>query len=148
MCGASSDRTADEPAGVNALLQVPGLEVIVDGYNVTKDRVGRPQASLPEQRQWLLRLSGRVAARHGHRVTVVFDATDPLHGTPTKPRGVFVVFTLGDETADERIVDLVDLLPPDTPALVVSSDRAVRSESEARGANVTTAAAFVAALGG
>jgi len=137
-----------DPLAVASLLQVPGLEVVVDGYNVTRDDCGLAHGTLMEQRLWLVRLAGAVAARHRRRMTVVFDGTDLVPGAMPSTRGVLVAFSSGDETADDRIVALVDDLADDVPVLVVSSDRAVQRDCEARGANVAPSRSFLAAAGG
>lgn len=136
----------DDPLAVRSLLPVGGLEVMVDGYNVSKDPRGQPQAPLADQRRWLLRVAAGAAARYRRRVTVVFDGSEPRPGEVSAPRGVRVVFTAGGQSADERIVELLEDLGSDVPALVVSSDRQVRADCAALGANVTAAASFLAAL--
>lgn len=137
----------DTPAAVHALLQVPSLETVLDGYNVTKDVRGRPQVTLGDQRQWLVKMCGGVAARYGRRMTVVFDGTEKRPAPPPGARGVRVVFTAGEETADERIDGIVAALEPDVPVLVVSSDREVHDAARALDANVVSSGTFLAATG-
>lgn len=137
----------DDPAAVIALLRVPALEVVVDGYNVTKDRLGRPLALLEDQRNWLVRLAAGVVGRFDRRVTLVFDGTEALPG-PAWPRGVRVVFSVGEETADERIVTLVSQLNPQQSVLVVTSDRAVQVACAGLGANTAPSGTFLQALAG
>jgi hypothetical protein len=60
---ATPGRPCRLPAGVNpdsgtavaALLQVAGLRVFIDGYNVTREPKAVPDAGLAEQRAWLVR---------------------------------------------------------------------------------------------
>lgn len=137
----------DDPLAVRSLLQVPDIEVILDGYNLTKDPAGRPLAALDDQRTWLLQLAGGVAARFDRRVTVVFDGTEVMPGTARAPRGVRLCFSAGDEDADARIVALVRGLPEDRPVLVATSDRQVRVDVTELGANVTSARAFLRIAG-
>lgn len=137
----------DTPAAVQALLQVPGLETVLDGYNVTKDVRGRPHVTLAEQRQWLVKFSGAVAARYGRRLTVVFDGTEQQMAPPPTARGVRVVFTSGSEIADERIGAIVEGFGPEVPVLVVSSDREVRDAALAARANVVSAGTFAVGTG-
>lgn len=133
----------DDPLAVHSLLRVPGIEVLLDGYNLTKDPAGRPLAALEDQRNWLLQLAGGVAARFDRRMTVVFDGSEVLHGTGRPPRGVRLCFTTGDEDADTRIVTLVRGFAADQPVLVATSDRQVRADVAELGANVTAARAFL-----
>jgi predicted RNA-binding protein with PIN domain len=135
------------PLAVVALLQVPGGEVVVDGYNVTKDPLGRPLLSLAEQRAWLVQVAAGVAARFDRRVTVVFDGTEEVPAGALHPRGVRVVFSVGEESADARIVALVAKLDRAQPVLVVSSDREVRDDCAGLGADVVTSHDFLVAAG-
>lgn len=136
----------DTPDGVAALLQVPGLTLLLDGYNLAKDSVGRPSAKLGEQRQWLVQVAAGVTARHRCKAIVVFDGTDPVPGAAPAVRGVHVVFSEGDELADERIIALLDGLRDDAPACLVTSDREVRRQAQARGADVVASATFLSAV--
>lgn len=133
-------------AAVRALLKVPELQVVIDGYNVTM--AARGSSGLEEQRRWLVQLAAGVAARFGRILTVVFDGTEPGVGGLGSTRGVRVTFTAGEETADERIVELVRGTPADTPVLVVSSDREVASACADLGANVSPSRCFLEAVGG
>lgn len=134
------------PAAVRALLQVPRLQVVVDGYNVTM--AARSTADLDDQRRWLVQLAAAVVARFGRLVTVVFDGTEPDAGNAPSARGVRVVFSAGEETADERIVTLVAGLSDDVPVLAVSNDRELAAACVDLGANVTPVRAFLEAVGG
>lgn len=137
---------AEGAAAVRSLLQVRDLEVVLDGYNVTKDPRGRPHAGLAEQRRWLVKLAAGVAARWRRRLTIVFDGTDERSAPVPTARGVRVLFTAGEEIADERIVAIVESLSSDVPVLVVSSDREVRDAVVALGANAVSSGAFLAAV--
>lgn len=146
-CRLPSGVGPDDPLGVEALLRVPGIVTVLDGYNLTKDAGGRPLAALPEQRAWLLSLAAGVAARFDRRIVVVFDGTDDLPGLARAPRGVRLAFSVGEENADARIVAIVEEAGDDQPVLVVSSDREVRDDCTALGANVTAARAFLRMAG-
>lgn len=137
----------DSPLGVRSLLKVPGLEVLLDGYNVSKDARGQPGLALEQQRQWLVRSSSGVSARTRCRHTIVFDGSEVRPAPVPSARGVRVVYTSGDETADDRLVALVENLPAEQPVLVVSSDREVRDACARLGANTTTSGAYLAAVG-
>lgn len=134
----------DDPKAVRALLQVAGLHLVLDGYNLTKDEAGVPGVRLDEQRRWLVAHAAAVAARYGCRVTVVFDGSEVRARDLPRLRGVSIAFTAGEETADDRIVALVGA-DRVTPTLVVTSDREVAAAVRALGANVTPARAFLTA---
>lgn len=132
--------------GVRSLLSVPGLVLVLDGYNVTKQPTGRPTATLDEQRRWLLHLAASLRARHGLHPVVVFDGTDQRPPAQRVPRGVVCEFTVGEEIADDRIAEIVEGLDPDQPVLVVSSDREVDERCRELGANTTDSESFLAAV--
>ena len=136
-----------QPLAVPALLAIKGLEVIIDGYNVTKDLRGVPGAELSDQRAWLVRLAAAAASGRDLRMTVVFDGEGDRTTSAAAARVVRCMFTAQEETADDRIVALVADLPPDAPVLVVTSDREVRDRVEALRANVVASGVFLQAVG-
>lgn len=138
--------TEAQPAAAAALLGVAGIQVVVDGYNVTKDLRGVPAAALPEQRAWLERLLAGTAAGRDLRMTVVFDGEGDRTSAAAASRIVRTVFTAQSETADQRIVAIVADLPPATPALVVTSDREVASACKDLRANVVASGVFLQAV--
>ena len=152
---ASPGRPNRLPSGVDpehstavvSLLQVPGLRVFIDGYNVTKDVRGVPGLPLEQQRRWLVRMVNGVVARFDIRPTLVFDGRADAGGEAPHARGVIVCFSF-DETADEMLVGMLDALDADAPALVVSSDRVVRAAAEARNVNSVASDRFVEAIAG
>ncbi len=93
--GAAPGVAPDGAPAVLALLQVPDLTVLIDGYNVTKDLAGRPLLSLADQRAWLVAVAAGVGARFDRRLTVVFDGTDVVAPAGATPRSVRVVFSVG-----------------------------------------------------
>ncbi len=119
-------RATDDPAVLDELLAVPGVHLIIDGYNVTK--LGYPTLTLEDQRARLLNgLAGLVARATGAEVTCVFDGTSATSrpvavGTP---RGLRVLFSAPGELADELIVRLVAAEPMGRAVVVVSNDREV-----------------------
>jgi len=139
-------RADDDPALLDALLGVPLVHLLVDGYNVTKGGYG--EVSLQAQRHRLLSGLAGLAARTAAEVTVVFDGVErvaPL-ATPA-PRGVRLLFSTDGETADEVLRRLVRLEPPGRPVVVVSSDREVADGVRASGATPMPSAALLRLLG-
>ena len=137
----------DTVAAVDALLGVDDLDVLIDGYNVTKDLRGRPAASLPQQRAWLLRTVAGMAATRGVRPTIVFDGQDGTAAGGPSARGVRTVFTRAGEIADDRIKEYVAAMDPGTAVLVVTSDRDLAEAVRALGGNVVSAGVFLRAIG-
>lgn len=133
-----------DPAVLDALLELPAVHLIVDGYNVTKGGYG--ELTLEAQRGRLLSGLGALAARTGAEVTCVFDGVD--RATPLAvpaPRGVRLVFSRG-ETADELIRRLVRAEPAGRPLVVVSSDREVADGVRRAGARPVASAALLRRL--
>jgi predicted RNA-binding protein with PIN domain len=126
-------RADDDPAMLDALLTVPSVHLLVDGYNVTK--TGYPEQTLEVQRGRLLGGLGALAARTGAETTVVFDGVD--RATPlavAAPRGVRLLFSRTGETADDVLRRLAAAEPPGRPLVVVTSDRQVVDDVRAGGA--------------
>lgn len=130
---------------VDAVLALPGLHLIVDGYNVT--RLGWDALPLEAQRRRLVGELGALAARTRAEVSVVFDGAD-LVAPPvlSAPRGVRVLFSPADTTADEVVRRLVGAEPEGRPVLVVSTDREVVDGVRRRGARTLGAAGFLRRL--
>ena len=137
----------DTAAAAEHLLRLPGVRVLVDGYNVTiTSRGGLP---LEAQRRWLLDAAAGVAARTGATFDVVFDGAEA--GRPAvggRALGVQVRFTAPDEEADDVVLDLACRIPARHPVVVVSDDRRVREGAQRLGANVLGVAQLVDVLRG
>lgn len=134
---------ATTAAGLDAMLRTRGVQLVVDGYNVSM--AGRADAPIAEQRDWLLGSLARLHLRLRCEVVVVFDGAD-VDATPERRPGVKVVFSAGGEKADPVVVREVAALPATTPAIVVSSDRWVAEHSEEAGATAVPAEALVELL--
>jgi predicted RNA-binding protein with PIN domain len=139
-------RSADDPAVLDDVLAVPGLHLIIDGYNITK--LGYPTLTLEDQRTRLVTgLTGLAARASGAELTCVFDATAavvrPLKVTP---RGLRVLFSAVGELADQLIVRLVEAEPAGRPVVVVTNDSEVIAGAGRAGAAALPSAALLARL--
>ena len=138
-------RDPDDPALLDALLSVPLVHLLVDGYNVTKGGYG--EVSLQAQRSRLLAGLGALAARTGAEVTVVFDGMErALPLAAAAPRGVRMLFSHEGETADEVLRRIARHEPAGRPVVVVSSDREVADGVRAAGARPVPSAALLRLL--
>jgi predicted RNA-binding protein with PIN domain len=136
---------SDDPALLDQLLRVPGLHVVVDGYNVTK--AGYGTLSLEAQRNRLLAGLSGLAAQTGVEMTAVFDgAVREAPMATAAPRGVRLLFSAPGQIADDLIRDLVRAEPPGRPIVVVSSDREVADTVRAMGARPVGSAALLRRL--
>ena len=135
----------DDPARLEALLALPQVHLVVDGYNVTKLDWG--SMTLEAQRARLAQGLSALAARTGAEVTCVFDGAE-LSAPPTvaSPRGVRVRFSPGGTTADELVRRLVQAEPEGRPVVVVSSDREVAEGVRRPGVRAVGARALLGLL--
>ena len=136
----------DSVAAADHLFRVPGMTVLVDGYNVSQR--GWPDLSIAEQRRRLVDALTELATRTGAGVSVVFDGADPVWpaAVPTTSRLVKVTFSPPDVEADDIVLARVAEIDPGRPVLVASSDRRVADGAAAMGANVVSSQQLLAAL--
>ena len=116
------------------LVRVPGVVVLVDGYNVAK--LGWPGLSLEAQRDRCVASAEDVVLRFGGvDVRIVFDGAD-VPGIPAGPRRLVPVhFSPEGVKADAVLCAEVARLPVATPVVVVTDDREVLDDVRGRGAN-------------
>jgi predicted RNA-binding protein with PIN domain len=129
---------------LDALLAVPSLHLVVDGYNVSK--TGYPELTLADQRARLVHQLGALAARTGVEVTVVFDGAGVITAPPRGSRGVRVLFSDPGVLADDVIRDLVAAEPQGRPVVVATADRAVVESVRACGAHAVPSAVLLMRL--
>lgn len=136
----------EDPQALDALLGLPTVHLVVDGYNVTKTGYGG--LALDAQRHRLVATLAALVARTGAEVTVVFDgAGRPALSAPGRdPRGVRVAWSPPGMTADDVVLQLVAAEPPGRPVLVVSADREVIRGARARGARPVASSTLLARL--
>jgi predicted RNA-binding protein with PIN domain len=139
--GGSAVGTAAE---LDALLAVPSLHLVVDGYNVSK--TGYPELPLADQRSRLVGQLGALAARNGVEITVVFDGAGVITAPPRGSRGVRVLFSDPGVLADDVIRDLVAAEPQGRPVVVATSDRAVVRSVRRSGAHAVPSTVLLTRL--
>jgi len=138
------DRVQDA-AALDQLLALPGVHLIVDGYNVTK--TGYPELALADQRDRLVHQLAALTARVGAEVTVVWDGAGVLSVPAAAPRGVRVLFSDKGVLADDVIRSLVAAEPGGRPVVVATSDRAVADSVRRGGAHPVPSAVLLSRLG-
>lgn len=132
-------------AALDAVLAVPSLHLVVDGYNVSK--TGYPELPLADQRSRLVGQLAALAARTGAEITVVFDGAGVVTAPPRGSRGLRVLFSDPGVLADDVIRSLVAAEPEGRPVLVATSDRAVVASVRKRGAYSVPSAVLLTRLG-
>jgi len=140
-----SGTRVDTVPGLDALLAVPTLHLVVDGYNVSK--TGYPELTLADQRSRLITQLGALAARTRVEITVVFDGAGVMAAPPRGARGVRVLFSEPGVLADDVIRSIVAAEPHGRPVAVVTADRAVVNSIRAYGAYAVPSAVLVTRLG-
>lgn len=135
---------SDSLAALDALLSVPSLHLVVDGYNVSK--TGYPELTLADQRTRLVAQLAALSARTGIEVTVVFDGAGVVAAPIRGSRGVRVLFSDRGVLADDVIRSLVAAEPQGRPVVVATSDRAVVESVRRRGAHALPSAVLLARL--
>jgi hypothetical protein len=109
--------------------------LIIDGYNYLNRIVSGPLwgSNLEHLRRSLLDRFARYKRERPVRITVVFDAhkSAPLARQRESHKGVDVIFSGPDETADEVIMAMINSRR--AGLVVVSSDRAIIDAAKERG---------------
>ena len=147
VAGAGSVRgggQVDSLPALDALLSVPSVHLVVDGYNVTK--TGYPELPLADQRGRLATQLAALAARTNVEITLVFDGAGVVAAPPRGSRGVRVLFSDPGVLADDVIRALVAGEPQGRPVVVATSDRAVLASVCAHGAHGVPSAVLLARL--
>jgi predicted RNA-binding protein with PIN domain len=134
----------DSTAALDAMLRVPGVALVVDGYNVSMPGWGG--ASIADQRERLGAALSRLHTRTRCSVTLVFDGSDVEGVRPPRRPGVRVVFSAGGEKADPVVVREAAALPRHVPVVVASSDAQVQAAAAAEGARVVSSATLLDVL--
>ncbi|MEO8888919.1 MAG: NYN domain-containing protein, partial [Jatrophihabitantaceae bacterium] len=137
-------RSADDPAALDRLLSLPQVHLIVDGYNVTKTGYG--ELALSDQRDRLVTALAALAGRSGAEITVAFDGGTRPAVQPRTPRGVRVLFSAGEQIADDLIRSLVDAEPHGRAVVVVTSDQQVVVDVRRSGAWTVPSTVLLARL--
>lgn len=135
----------DSPAGFAELLRVPGVRVLVDGYNVTK--LAWPRLSLQLQRERLASSIGSLVTGRAV-IDVVYDGDDAVVAASMRtPASLRVTWSPTGVTADDVILRLADRIDPAVAVVVVSNDREVVTGAKRLGANTVSSHSFVQWLG-
>lgn len=136
----------DSPEAADHLLRLPGVVLVVDGYNVSK--TGWPELALNEQRRRLVDALAELAARTGADVRVVFDGSEmAMPGiVPTTAKLVKVTFSPPGVEADEVVMELAAQLPVHRPVVAATNDRRVRVGAGRAGANLISSEQLLSLL--
>lgn len=143
--GAGAGARVGDTGELDRLLALPGVHLIVDGYNVTK--TGYPELALADQRDRLVHQLAALTARVGAEITVVWDGAGVLSVPTAARRGVRVLFSDRGVIADDVIRSLVAAEPRGRPLVVATSDREIVDSVRSRGAHAVSSAILLGRLG-
>jgi predicted RNA-binding protein with PIN domain len=119
-------------------LRIPGVTLLVDGYNVTLAEGGFGNVQLEGQRDRLIHETRNLAVRYKARAIIVFDGDEMPPGTSRRSRGpVEVEYSTSGESADDHLVALLGSLP-NHPVIVVTRDRALQDRALGKGATIAS----------
>jgi len=124
------------------MMRVPGVTVLVDGYNVAK--LGWKSLSLERQRTACIDASENIARRWGTAVHVVFDGSSVVGAASPKRRLIRVSYSPEGVIADDVLRAEVAAIDIARPVVVVTNDQAVLNDVRAAGANVVSSDTFLA----
>lgn len=118
------------------------MHIIVDGYNVLKQKYGNSHISLPNRRAFIA-LLGKYVAHKKHTIAVVFDGGESAWLSQEKDHGVIVIYAGAGHSADDVIKKMVQQKPH---VLVVTDDGDIKSATTKGGGAVIGALEFYAAV--
>lgn len=131
-------RLEDAPETLAEWLRAPNLQMLVDGYNVSRAERGFGDLSLERQRSLLIDEVTKIARRFDVRPTVVFDGSVVAPGTRRGSRApVTVEYSRPDEIADDHLIAKLEALP-NWPVVVVTNDKELQHRARRLGATIAT----------
>lgn len=125
------------------------MRFLIDGYNLMHagGLLSKRQGSAAFRRvrnRFLNDLADGLGALDAHRTTVVFDAAMAPERVPRMDsrQGISVVFAVENQTADDRIAEILRKDSNPKTLTVVSTDRGVREAASRRRATAVTSEDF------
>ena len=124
------------------------MEYLVDGYNVIKFSEMFSARTLELQRDKLIDFILRYNPQGNNKVTVVFDckSSNPYETdgyTTTTIRGIKTIFSEGQKSADDVIVDYVEKSNKPYNITVVTNDKGIFRRIGGKGAKKMAVAEFI-----
>lgn len=114
------------------------MYIIIDGYNVLKQKYGTGPLSLPIRRSFIAML-GKYVEHKNHTVAVVFDGGDTTWPSQEKDHGITVLYAGIKQTADDLIKKMLKQKPH---VLVVTDDADIKAATLKAGGTVVGAVEF------
>lgn len=133
----------DDPKTLDHWLRTEKVQLLVDGYNVSKSVTGFAHLSLEDQRKRVVQAVNRLARKNGLVPIVVFDGAEAPPGLARRGRGSAVVEYSAGEIADDHLIARLVNLPSD-PVVFVTNDKELQSRAQALGATIATSGQLLA----
>lgn len=133
---APKGRLEDAPETLREWLRTDDVQLLIDGYNVSKAKGGFGDLSLETQRRRLIQEVGKLARAAKVPATIVFDGSEVAPGTSRRARApVAVEYSRPGEIADDHLIAKLSSLP-NFPVIVVTNDRELQHRARALGATI------------
>lgn len=133
----------DDPKSLASWLKTEDVELLVDGYNVSKSGAGFAHLSLADQRKRVVQAVNRLARKNDLAPIVVFDGAETPPGTSRRGRGPAIVEYSTGEIADDHLIARLETLPP-KPVVFVTDDKELQGRAAALGATIASSAQLLA----
>jgi predicted RNA-binding protein with PIN domain len=133
----------DDPKTLDHWLRTENVQLLVDGYNVSKSVTGFAHLSLEDQRKRVVQAVNRLARKNGLVPIVVFDGAQAPPVLARRGRGPAVVEYSAGEIADDHLIARLVNLPSD-PVVFVTNDKELQSRAQALGATIATSGQLLA----
>ncbi len=124
------------------------MEYLVDGYNVIRYSEMFSARTLEQQRNKLIDFILRYNPQGKNKITVVFDCKssnpyEPDSWTTTTIKGIKTIFSEGQKSADDVIVEYVDNSQRPYNIVVVTNDKGIYRRIGGKGAKKMSVAEFI-----
>ncbi|MEA2509497.1 MAG: hypothetical protein QOG21_1579, partial [Actinomycetota bacterium] len=101
----------EDPKSLSSWLRTENVQLLVDGYNVSKSGTGFAHLSLEDQRKRVVQAVNRLARKNDLTPIVVFDGAETPPGTSRRGRGPSIVEYSAGEIADDHLIARLEGLP-------------------------------------
>jgi predicted RNA-binding protein with PIN domain len=122
------------------------MPILIDGHNLIGQMPGIKLSDPDDEAQLVMILRRYAARRRGRKVVVIFDGGVYGHPEQLNGYGVEASFAHAPANADMELIRRIRAIRRRDEWVVVSSDRAVAGEAQARGIPVLSAQQFARRL--
>ena len=124
------------------------MHYLVDGYNLLFQIYKKKQASLEEKRKSLLEALSQEISLTSLDVTIVFDSSEEFHEYAQKitRANLEVVYAPRDQTADDYIIEILELTKNPKTQTVITEDSNLKKRSTQIGANILSIKKFISLI--